>query len=285
MIYRREDKDMPAKESGGLRILYNTVPGRLVLKIMASRPVSSLCGRFLDMPVSKCLIPGFIRKNGICMDEYAEQDYSCFNEFFYRQIREGARPVSGDPSDLIAPCDGLLSAYHVTGDTVIPVKQSMYTIPELLGGDPAADAYTDGICLVFRLCVDNYHRYCYLDDGIKGGNFFIPGELHTVRPIALAALPVFVRNCREYTVMETRNFGTVTQIEVGAMLVGKIVNHMGAGTFRRGEEKGRFEYGGSTIIVLLEKDRAKLPERLFDNTRKGIETKVKMGRTIGKRVK
>ncbi len=275
---------MPGKESFGLRLLYNTIPGRFVLRIMTRRGISALCGRFLDSPVSKCLIPGFIRKNGICMDEYEECEYSCFNEFFYRQIKKDARPVSDEAGDLIAPCDGLLSAYHITGDTVIPVKQSMYTIPELLGGDPAADAYTDGICLVFRLCVDNYHRYCYLDDGTKGENIFIPGELHTVRPVALAALPVFVRNCREYTVMETANFGRVTQIEVGAMLVGKIVNHMGAGSFHRGEEKGRFEYGGSTIVLLLEKDRVKLPKRLFDNTRRGIETKVKMGRTIGKRI-
>ena len=275
---------MPRKESSGLKILYNTVPGRVLLKVMTSRPVSGLCGRFLDLPVSKCLIPGFIRKNNICMEEYEEQDYSCFNEFFYRRIRKDARPVSTDPDDLIAPCDGLLSAYRITDTTVIPAKQSLYTIPELLDNDPVAEKYKDGICLVFRLCVDNYHRYCYLDDGVKGANHFIPGELHTVRPIALAALPVFIRNCREYTVMDTVNFGTVTQIEVGAMLVGKIVNHMNAGCFERGEEKGRFEYGGSTIIILLEKDRVKLPARLFDNTARNIETRVKMGQTLGKRI-
>lgn len=272
------------KDSLALRFLYNTVPGRVLLKIMAGRGISVLCGRFMDSPVSCCLIPGFIKKNHINMDDYESAEFHSFNEFFYRQIRKEQRPFSSDPLDLTAPCDGLLSAYRISGDTVIPVKQSRYTIPELLGNDPAAYSYNDGICLVFRLCVDNYHRYCYLDDGIKGGNFFIPGELHTVRPIALAALPVFTRNCREYTVMETAHFGKVTQIEVGAMLVGKIVNNMGAGEFKKGEEKGRFEYGGSTVVLLLEKDRVKLPERLFDNTRRGIETRVKMGQKIGRRV-
>ena len=274
---------MAKKESLGLKFLYDTIPGRFILKIMVSRGVSQICGRFLDSPASKFLISGFVRKNNIHMDEYEEQDHSCFNEFFYRRIKSGMRPISEAPGDLIAPCDGLLSAYRITGDSIIPVKQSRYTVSELLGGDPAAKAYEDGICLVFRLCVDNYHRYCYLDDGVKGGNFFIPGELHTVRPIALEALPVFVRNCREYTIMDTVNFGRVAQIEVGAMLVGKIVNNMGAGTFHRGEEKGRFEYGGSTIVVLLEKDRVHLPERLFSNTASGIETRVRMGQTIGKK--
>lgn len=275
---------MPKKESLGLRFLYGTVPGRFVLKMMVGRGVSQICGRFLDSPASKCLIDGFIRKNGINMDEYEKQEYSCFNEFFYRQIRKDMRPVAQEAGDFIAPCDGLLSAYRITGETVIPVKQSRYRISDLLGGDPAAKAYEDGICLVFRLCVDNYHRYCYLDDGVKGGNFFIPGELHTVRPVALEALPVFVRNCREYTIMDTKNFGRVAQIEVGAMLVGKIVNNMGAGTFRRGEEKGRFEYGGSTVVVLVEKDRVRFPKKLFSNTEKGIETRVKLGQTIGKKL-
>ncbi|MCR5324166.1 MAG: phosphatidylserine decarboxylase [Lachnospiraceae bacterium] len=275
---------MPGKESFALKFLYGSVPGRFVLKIMTSRIVSQICGKILDSGASKCLIPGFVRKNGIRMEEYEKREYSCFNDFFYRQVRSEMRPISKNAGDLIAPCDGRLSAYHITGNTVIPVKQSRYTITELLGGDPAAKAYEDGICLVFRLCVDNYHRYCYLDDGVKGGNFFIPGELHTVRPIALEAVPVFTRNCREYTVMETLNFGRVTQVEVGAMLVGKIVNYMGAGSFHRGEEKGRFEYGGSTVVVLLEKDRVRLLHKLFTNTERGIETRVKMGQKIGQKI-
>ena len=275
---------MAKKESFALKFLYNTVPGRCILKIMASRGVSVLCGKFMDSPLSCCLIPGFIAKNKIDMGDYVWQEYHSFNEFFCRRIIKEKRPVSADPKDFTAPCDGLLSAYRISDETVIPVKQSSYTIPELLGGDPAAYAYKDGICLVFRLCVDNYHRYSYLDDGVKGGNFFIPGELHTVRPIALAALPVFIRNCREYTVMETAHFGKVTQVEVGAMLVGRIVNNMGAGSFKKGEEKGRFEYGGSTVVVLLEKDRVRLPEKLFANTQKGIETRVKMGQKIGRSI-
>ena len=189
--------------------------------------------------------------------------------------------MATDPSALIAPCDGLLSAYRVSADTVIPVKQSRYTISSLLGGDGSSENYQNGICLVFRLCVDHYHRYCYIDNGVKGENVFLPGKLHTVRPVALEKFPVFAQNCREYTAIKTENFGDIVQMEVGAMLVGKIKNYHGPGNVRRGEEKGLFLYGGSTVIILLEEGHAHLPEELYQAAGNRIETPVKLGQRIG----
>ncbi len=268
-------------ESAALRFLYHTVPGRVVLKILSSRGISKLCGKFLDSPLSRPMISGFIKKHQILLSEYVFDEFHDFNAFFSREIKPELRPISNAPDALISPCDGLLSAYHITDGLVLPIKQSSYTISELLDGDSIAACYRDGICLVFRLCVNHYHRYCYLDDGSKGDNHPIAGKLHTVRPIALAELPVFVQNCREYTIMETAHFGTVTQIEVGAMLVGKIQNHHGPGTFVRGQEKGMFLYGGSTIVLLLEKGRASLSESIFSNTEQGLETPVQMGQILG----
>ena len=272
----------PGKESAALVFLYRTVPGRMLLKLLIGRGLSQAAGRVLSSPVSRPLIAPFIRKNGIDLTDYAEEDYSCFNDFFCRRIRPERRPLPADPAELMAPCDGLLSAYRITDGMVLPIKQSRYSVSDLLGMDAAARLFRDGVCLVFRLCVDNYHRYCYVDDGQKGPNVFLPGVLHTVRPIALESVPVFVRNCREYTVMETVRFGTVAQIEVGALLVGRIDNHDGAGPIRRGEEKGRFLYGGSTVILLLEKDRVALDEALFTATANGIETPVVMGQVLGR---
>ena len=82
--------------------------------------------------------------------------------------------------------------------------------------------------------------------------------------------------------METENFGTVTQIEVGAMLVGKIKNHHNNGEFSRGEEKGTFLYGGSTIVLLLEKDSANINPYYFSQTEKEVESPVKMGENLMK---
>lgn len=271
------------KEGHMLRFLYQTAPGRLLLKPISSRLVSEFCGAFLDSPLSVPLIGPFVRKNNIDLSEYYSENFRCFNDCFSRKIKSGYRPINKDPEALIAPCDGRLSAYRIRRGTVIPVKQSRYTIDSLLGQDPIAKKYEDGICLVFRLCVDNYHRYCYVDSGQKGENIFLSGKLHTVRPIALAHAPVFVQNCREYTAIETENFGTVIQMEVGAMLVGKIRNYHGEGSVRRGKEKGCFLYGGSTVILLLQKDSVHVPERIFAATEQQREIPVRMGEAIGRK--
>ena len=264
-----------------LRFLYHTRTGRMLLKPLTCRPVSQVSGRFLDSPMSKPLIRPFVKKNNIDLKEFYADDLRCFNDCFTRKIREPLRPIDERPESLIAPCDGLLSVYPIDGDTVLPVKQSRYTLPDLLEDEHLAKRYRDGICLVFRLCVHHYHRYCYLDDGHKGENRFLPGKLHTVRPVALAAGPVFTQNCRELTVLNTDHFGLVTQVEVGAMLVGKILNHHGAGPIRRGQEKGMFLYGGSTVILLLEKDRATLSPHLLEASLRGEEVPVQMGQSIG----
>ncbi len=270
------------KESAGLRFLYGTVPGRVCLKLLCMPWVSRLCGVFLDSRVSRPLIASFVRRNGIDLTEYEAVDYPSFNAFFSRRIRENRRPVAAGSNALIAPCDGLLSVYPIRGDTVIPVKQSRYTISSLLGGDGAAADYENGLCLVFRLCVHHYHRYCYVDSGVPGPTVRLPGKLHTVRPIALAQFSVFTENCREYTVIETEHFGKVVQMEVGAMLVGKIRNYPKSGPVRRGEEKGMFLYGGSTVILLLREGAARLPEALYEATARGAETPVRMGQELGR---
>ena len=267
-----------------LRFLYHTRPGRMLLRPLTCRPVSRASGRFLDSRMSKPLIRPFVHRNHIRLEDYYADDFRCFNDCFTRKIREPLRPIDRRPESFIAPCDGLLSVYPVEGDTVLPVKQSRYTISGLLEDEALAARYRDGLCLVFRLCVDHYHRYCYVDDGTKGENRFLPGKLHTVRPIALAAGPVFTQNCREVTVLDTQRFGPVTQVEVGAMLVGKIHNHHGAGPISRGQEKGMFLYGGSTVILLVEKGRVALSPALLEASARGEETPVKMGQPIGRAV-
>lgn len=264
-----------------LNFLYKTLPGRIILKLLSSRAVSKACGAFLDSPFSAFLIKGFVQKNKINLDEYQTEGIKTFNEFFRRKIKEVCRPYDLIPEHFCAPCDGLLSVWPIRENSVIPVKQSRYTIPSLLQNEELAAEYKDGLCLVFRLCVDNYHRYCYADSGKKSRNIFIPGKLHTVRPIALETLPVFTENCREYTTIESPVFGKLIQIEVGAMLVGRIVNFENKAIVERGKEKGFFEYGGSTIIILAKKDAVKINDDILQNSASSIETPVKMGMQIG----
>ena len=271
-------------ESRALAFLYKNAFGRLLLKPLVSRTVSKIVGAFLSSRLSKPLIKGFVKKNGINLDDFYSDNFKCFNDCFTRQIKDGVRSFDMSPEAFISPCDSYLSAYNITEDTLLTIKGSEYRIRDLVDSDELAKSYEGGVCLVFRLCVHHYHRYIYLDSGKKGENFFIKGKLHTVRPIALESLPVFKRNCREYTVLETENFGKVTQIEVGAMLVGKIKNHHGAASFNRGEEKGMFLYGGSTIVLLLEEGKVKINEEFFSATENDKETEVLVGQKIGEKV-
>ena len=266
-----------------LTFLYQTVPGRVLLRPLISRPVSALCGRFLDTEFSKVLIGPFVRRNSIETGEYDLSDIHSFNDFFCRPLKEGKRPVSQDPKALIAPCDAFLTALPIRTGLVLPIKQSRYSVGELLKSETLSKDLEGGTCLVFRLCVHHYHRYCYFDSGTKGKNRFIPGVLHTVRPVSLREEPVFTENCREYTMLDTCGFGRAIQMEVGAMLVGKIVNdHPEACAVQRGAEKGHFAYGGSTILVLLKKGAAEIREDIAAASAAGIETPVRMGEEIGR---
>lgn len=266
-----------------LEFLYGTVPGRLLLRPLASRPVSRVCGALLDTPLSRGLIGPFVQRTGIDTEEYDLSAVRCFNDFFCRPLKPGRRRFDAAPDTLMAPCDGRLTAIPLAGDTVLPVKQSRFTLPRLLGDGVLGAEFAGGWCLVYRLSVENYHRYCYFDGGTKGADRFLPGALHTVRPVALARRPVFTENCRSYTVLETESFGRAVQMEVGAMLVGRIVNrHPGPGPVARGEEKGHFAYGGSTVLVLLRSGTAILREDILSASQRGEETPVKLGEAVGK---
>ncbi len=267
------------KESGTLNFLYETVLGRVFLKLLCAPWVSKMAGWYMNTALSKPMIKNFVRKNEIDLSQFESDNFHCFNDCFSRKIKEGLRPIQGDADTLVSPCDGLLSAYHIEKDTVIPVKQREYTLSSLLQNDDLAEEFQDGICLVFRLCVHHYHRYCYPIGGKKTNNTFLLGRLHTVRPIALRNRPVFAENSREYTVIDSP-IGSVLQMEVGAMLVGKIKNHHEAGQVTKGDEKGMFLYGGSTVILLLKNNAVSIDQKYFDNTQKEIETPVVMGQLL-----
>lgn len=272
---------MENKENGKfLNFLYKTCIGRIFLKAFASRTVSNIAGTFLSSSLSKPLIKGFVRKNHIDLSKFYSDDFKCFNDCFSRKIKETEREIDIIPSHLISPCDAYLTVYNINSKTVFPVKQAEYDIESFLNDKALAEEFKDGMCFVFRLCVNHYHRYCFIDSGNLNKRKYIKGLLHTVRPIALKNGPVFCENCREISVLDTNNFGKVIQAEVGAMLVGKIKNY-DIDTFSRGQEKGMFLFGGSTIILLAKKDTVKANDEIIKNSSLGIETEVKYGQKIG----
>lgn len=272
---------MKHQESPLIRFLYGTAAGRICLKPFVSRSFSRFMGKLLSGRISRLLISGFIRRNHIDMSEYEKRDYVSFNDFFTRKVRADARPIDCDPYHLISPCDGNLLAYDITPDSCFTVKRIKYSLESLLCSREIAARFCGGTCLVFRLTPAHYHRYIFIDNIREFGTIYIDGIFHCVRPPALMNTPVFITNCREYALMATENFGSVVHMEVGAMSVGKISNHEIACPIRRGEEKGFFEFGGSTVIVLLAKGVARLRPDIAESSAYGLESPVQLGEQIG----
>ena len=264
-----------------LSFLYTNIFGRMLLKPLIQPQVSKLAGRYLSSAHSKWLISKFIERNEINMDIYEECDYSSFNDFFTRKIKPDCRPVPEDLDVLISPCDCLATVYPIQENTTFSIKNTEYTLRSLLRSPRLAKRFRGGYAYVLRITVEDYHRYLYSVSGKQSKNYHIDGTFHTVNPIANDYLPIYKENTREYTVIHSKEFGDVLQMEVGALLVGKISNHKQSTVVTRGEEKGFFEYGGSTIVVLTQKGRVTPRSDLLTNSKNGYETKVLQAHPLG----
>ena len=264
-----------------LKNLYGSTFGRILLKPLVTPVVSNIAGAFLSTKCSCVLIKPFIRSNHIDMTQFEVVKYQSYNEFFFRKIREGARVVDMESTHFISPVDSKLTVLPITEDTRFTLKHTNYSVASLLKNGDLAREYTGGYAFIFRLTVDDYHRYCYVDDGVKEGNVHIPGKFHTVNPIANDYYPIYKENTREYSILHSKHFGDIVMMEVGALLVGKIVNLHEERKVKRGEEKGYFQFGGSTVVLLVKADKVKVDEDILENSKEGIETIVKYGEKIG----
>lgn len=272
---------LPNGQDRLLALLYGRAWGRALLKPLTTPILSRAAGWLLSTRASCVLIHPFIRKNNIDMTQFEPAQYKSYNDFFSRKILASARHIDCEPTHLISPCDSKLTVLPITLDGRFTIKHTQYTVSSLLKDEKLAREYEGGTLLVFRLTVDDYHRYCYIANGIREQFVSIPGILHTVNPIANDYFPIYKENAREYCVFHTREFGDVLIMEVGALLVGKIVNYPLSPQVQRGQEKGCFRFGGSTIVLLLKHDTVKIDADIVLNSQTGYETVVKYGEKIG----
>ena len=263
---------MPCK---ALKFLYRSVPGRVLLKALTTSAVAKTGGCFLNSSLSRGLIKSFIKKNKIDVTRYEERKYRSYNDFFTRKQKDGITFHSNDPCVVNAPCDSRLSVYSIDDDSVFTIKDAPYTLTDLLKNPELAEKFKGGYCFIFRLSVDDYHRYAYIDSGCCEPSVKIKGVLHTVQPIANERYNIYKQNSREYTIQHTDRLGTICYVEVGALMIGKIVNHHRENYHaQRSEEKGYFEYGGSTVVVLFEKNKILPDSAILEASRQGKECRV-----------
>jgi phosphatidylserine decarboxylase len=271
-------------QGGALNFLYNNAFGRLISKLLVRKFVSNLGRLYMESSLSKRRIKKLIKEHGIDMSDYEDREFSSFNDFFTRKLAPGKRTVDQDNNACVSPADSKLTVYDISEDSIYRIKGCDYSIITLLGGDESlASEFYGGKCFIYRLTVDNYHRYCYPDNGTEVEHRFIPGIYHTVNPIAIERYDVYGKNCRELTLLDTESFGRIAYIEVGAMMVGRINNHHAKEPFARGDEKGYFSFGGSTIIVLYKKDSVIPDADIAENSKTETETVVMFGERVGTR--
>ena len=285
MIYysrQRNSKENIITESNkALNFFYGNFLGRLLLRIIITKPISNLIALYMNSGISKYKIKNFVNKNNINTFEYEYKNYKSYNDFFTRKVIPYKRPINARSDILISPCDGKVLAYKISKELTLNIKDSYYSIDTLVDSN-IMEEYKDGYALVFRLSTDNYHRYCYIDSGNKTENYKIKGVFHTVQPISLNNYNFFKTNSREYTILNTKHFGKVIHVEVGALGVGRIKNNHEIYSFKKGEEKGYFEFGGSTIVLLIKKGVVNIDNDIVENSKENIETIVKYGERIGK---
>ncbi len=279
---RKELTEEPEVGLGAIRFAYGNPFGRFLAKTLLCRKfVSGIYAAWQRSALSKGKVKKFIAQYGISLEDCTQQEFPDFNAFFTRQRKNYVNQAAENQLPAIA--DSKLLACPIGPDSLFHIKGVPYTLPELLENEALAGKFRGGLCLIFRLSPDDYHRYVYPDTAAQGQTVAISGVLHTVNPIA-GKLKVYRRNARRYTLLETEHFGSVLQMEVGALLVGKIKNHLESpGKVEKLQEKGYFEYGGSTVILLLQKDVVSMDADILAHSAQGIETKVRIGEKIGER--
>lgn len=266
-----------------LRWAYERPLGRLSLWLLVKRALfSRWYGWRMNRTASRKKIGPFIAKYNIREDEMTVdwREFPNFNAFFSRELKPDARPVAPENQVAIFPADGRHFAIpDIAESDGIFVKGVRFDLRALLNDGALSSRYARGAMLISRLCPVDYHRFHFPCDGTPGEARLINGPLYSVNPIALRVRPsVFWENKRLVTRHQTRQWGEVLLIEVGATCVGTVRQTHAPGVFvKKGEEKGYFLFGGSCVITIFEPGRVQFSDDLLENSAQGREVYGKMG--------
>jgi phosphatidylserine decarboxylase len=270
-----------------LRWIYGNPLGRVSLSTTVRRAwFSAWYGWRMNRAVSAARVLPFVVDYGLDADEFAKPAtaYRTFNEFFYRTLRPGARPITPGEDVAVFPADGRHLAYQdVDAAEGFYVKGKKFTLAALLGSEELGREFAGGSMLISRLCPVDYHRFHFPVAGTPGEARLINGFLYSVSPIALRLNPGYLtENKRMLTLIETRRFGRVAQLEVGATMVGSILQTYVPGrSMEKGDEKGLFAFGGSCVITVFQRGRIAFDRDLVEHAAEQREVYARIGERLG----
>lgn len=262
---------------------YENKIGKIFLDYFFSKKsFNILYGLYKTSKFSVKQIKADIEQYSVDMDLFKSEKFNSYSDFFLREFKEGIRSFPNEEK-LGAFAEGRVLAFNkIDVDHKYPVKGEFLTPELLLGNTNIAKDFLGGPIIIIRLCPIDYHHFHYPVDGKITDRYKLTGNYHSVNVLALKNRDdIFVKNEREITIIENINFGKMAYIEVGAMCVGKIIQKNPSSTnCVRGELKGHFEFGASTVILMGEKDKWSPSEDILKQSQKNIESYIKLGDEI-----
>ncbi|MBX3187889.1 MAG: phosphatidylserine decarboxylase [Labilithrix sp.] len=250
-----------------------------ILRVLPRTRITRAMGRLADYewpdPVGKAVVNLYCRAYRVELDECRKASgFASFDEFFTRELREGARPMPEDERIAVSPADGRIDSIGPIDGRAFSVKGRPYRVDELVGDEAEAHRYDGGSGCVVYLSPRDYHRVHAPVEGEITSVRSMPGDYYPVNAIGVRHVHnLFVRNRRVSIAIDTppsSGFGRVTVVLVAAMVVGRITVSgiaerdvpFGHRPFdpplrvARGDEIGIFHLG-STAVVFFE-PRAKV---------------------------
>ncbi|MDI1319472.1 MAG: phosphatidylserine decarboxylase, partial [bacterium] len=270
-----------------LRWTYENAMGRFALHALFKRAVvSRLYGWRMSRPFSAQAVLPFIVDYNLDVDEFAKKPYAfkSFNDFFYRALKPGVRPIAPGDHVAVLPADGRhLAVQNVDGVAAFYAKGQRFDLQSFLDDAGLAQEFAGGSLLISRLCPVDYHRFHFPVGGTPGEPRLINGFLYSVSPIALRQnLAYLWENKRIVTLVDSPVFGKVAVAEIGATMVGSIFESFIPGrAVAKGDEKGLFKFGGSCVVTIFQPGRIKFDADLVQHSAAGLEVYARMGEQLG----
>lgn len=270
-----------------LRFLYRSALTRSLAHAIAYSPwISKVYGWWQRTAWSQQKILPFIKRYDVNTDEFAQdpQTFSSFDAFFTRKLHKEARLIAPEDHVAIIPADGRYRFFPVIEEgTLFGVKGSVFNLLNLTQSERYAKQYAQGSMILARLAPCDYHRFHFPCRCCPQEALPIHGTLYSVSPLALRhRVSILWQNKRVITSLHTALFGEVLYIEVGATNVGTIHQTYTPGSmYDKGDEKGYFSFGGSTLILLFEKGKLKLDADLIAASQNDEEILCLMGQSMG----
>ncbi len=249
--------------------------------------LSYLYGCFQASAMSRFKVKPFIASFSIDPSEFLAQpdSFASFNDFFIRRLKPQCRPLALGNDVAIMPADARYLVFPKIDEADgFWVKGKKFSLKNLLQNASLAERYIGGAMVIARLCPVDYHRFHFPCDCTPGRAELINGPLYSVNPIALKRnIEILSENKRMITSLQTKEFGNILYIEVGATYVGSIHQTFIPGTFcNKGDEKGYFSFGGSCLILLFEPGKIIFDPDLILFSSKKMEVRGLIGQSLGK---